>query len=486
MKPKTVFWLLFIVFLILRIVFIVMFPPFTDESSFVRWGQLMVHNPEFRFASLTYVGRQPLAFWLFGIGAILMHQPILGARLMVLLVNIPVFFITYIWVKRLYTEKISLIALFLLTMCPLFILIQSLALMDGLLFAIAGIIIWLIFDNPGRVPLYRVVLIGILIGTGLWIKTTSLFLLGLGMLTLIIRSKGHMSRQTFIYISLLILIPLLMMLPLLARPDSAIFLKEPSYFVVGKNGLSGLPLNVWARNIYFTGISLLFYLGIPASLMALFVPKTFWNTTSVTLLLWFILPAFSMILLADNFRFRYFGYTSVVLLPLVSAGILSVTEKFKMKWISLLAGVLVTLYGIVFVWKPVYIFSLFPKTSGERDYAFSWPSGYGIPELIRYIDTQLLRGRYLFIAVPDSPGNPSDNLLAVYYFHPYVRILFATLTSATEFRKLQVLTSQVPVYLATRDSLITESVRPFLTPVITFPKPANEDYIGLFRISFSP
>src|SRR5258705_11681463 len=119
MKPYQKLLLLAATFIGLRLVFIFTFPPFTDESLYIRWGQLMVNRPDMHWASIGYLSRQPLGFWLFGIGAILFNNP-LGARFIVLLVNIPILFTTYFITKRVASEKTALFAASILKLSPLF------------------------------------------------------------------------------------------------------------------------------------------------------------------------------------------------------------------------------------------------------------------------------------------------------------------------------------------------------------------------------
>jgi len=475
---------LFISFILLRLYFIFTFPPFTDESLYIRWGQIMVHNDFFRWASLPYINRQPLAFWIFGIGAIMFRHPLIGARMMVLLSNIPVFFLLFRWIQKRYSEKTALYALVILTWCPLFILTQSLALMDGLLFALTGVIIFSLDRIEKTMTIWFILLISVCIGIGLWIKTTTLLILAMTCLSLLMtHKKEHTIYGLLLSYVLCIIVPLVLLIPLMLRPDFKLLFNEPSSFLISANTPIADIVGFWVTNLGSTVISTLIYFGPVVFMLFVFARKLPKNPHTTISALWFLIPAFLMMLSAHNFRYRYFVFGSVGLLPAFSSGLQRTSDVLKNSWIRTVLVSTVIIYGIVFTVSPVTVFSLFPKWSGERDYAFSWPSGYGIPGLISWLDARIPNDMPALLAVVDSPGNPSDYLLAYYYFRPNVRVIFITVSSEKELLKMMPLTLKQPVYVATRASLIPENLTQYFRTITLFPKPNNEDAVGIYQLT---
>ena len=471
-------------FLAVRLYFIYTFPPFTDESLYIRWGMLMIDKPAYTWASIEHISRQPLAFWLFGLGSILFKNPILGSRLVMLLCNIPTFFLLYITMKKIFDEKIALYAVTILTFTPLFILTQTLAIMDGFLFAIAVIILSVLLYAGQKYTLFHTAIISILLAIALWIKSTGLFLVALSFVSIFaitIRNKTRPGRIVM-HFFILGMIMTALILPLLTRPDFVRILQEPQTFLLSTHGYSQL-MQLWVSNSITTLYSLFLYTGPVLFLTLIISLISLRNRNFVFALIWAVLPIVSLIVLAGNFRFRYASLGSICLIPFMTYGMRMLFRKYTHQAISYVFWIAVVSYCLVFTLSPVTIFRLFPLSNGERDYAISWPSGYGIPELIRWIDAQT-KDKNMILAVADSPGNPSDYLLAHYYFSPNIRVIFVTVNSVLEFRKIEPLTKKIPVYLATRTSLVSTDIAPFVQEVIRFNKPLNLDAIALYRISF--
>ncbi len=487
MKKSYTIVLLFIIFIASRLYFLFTFPPFTDESLYIRWGQLMIYNPGYRWASITYVSRQPLAMWIFGLASTVFQHPLYGARLTVLAVNIPVFFALSNIMKRSYSNRVRYIALGILAVSPLFILTQTLALMDGFLFAVSCYILWLLLIPwKNKFPIHML-LIAALLGFALWIKTTAFLVFLVALLALVWKKlRGEVSTGQFVIsMAVWIVLPVIIVLPLVLRPDISHIMNEPGSFVFTLKELLQFPVSIWTRNALVTPVVLLLYLNPLVLLFAYRLGRPKFKDADLLFILWLIVPLAIALIIGKNLRARYYIIGTIGVIPLLAFAASNFFDHIKQKSVFVLFVGLFCLWGLFFVMYPPAFFRLFPTATDEQNYALSWPSGYGIPELITWIDAHVPRDKILLLAVPDSPGNPSDYLLTYYYFKPYVRILFATTTNIRDFRKLEPITIKGPVYLATRQSLLTPQIRQFLTPVVVFEKPYNEDAIGLYQISFT-
>ena len=486
-RPYHKILLLFVAFIALRLFFIFTFPPFTDESLYIRWGQLMMNNPALRWASLPYVDRQPLAFWLFGIGAIVLRNPLLGARLMVLLVNIPTFFLMRSITKRLYSDKASFLALAVLACSPLFIMTQTTALMEGLLFPLSVLLLWIFSDVGKSMTWLKVSAIGILLAIGLWIKTTGLLLVLSSTIVGFRNGKNEKLSvvSMFLKILLVVLLILLLILPLISQPDFRDIFREPGLFAMSTSDLLHFPILIWISHTVSVGASLGLFLN-PVVVLCGIAALCIFRKRMDTLLLWWLgVPIISMIILSKYPANRYIVIGTCALPPLLGDTLAQWTNNIKRNvWVMMLY-IFIALYALFFVTNTVSFFRLLPNFVQEQEYALSWPSGYGIPELTRWIDAQIKPNRTLFLAVADSPGNPSDYFLAYYYFNPDVRITFATLTNATEFQRIQPIADKIPLFLVTRSTLLTPAVSRYLEPVKLFPKPYSQETVGIYRVIFS-
>jgi 4-amino-4-deoxy-L-arabinose transferase-like glycosyltransferase len=425
----------------------------------------MIDNPAFRWASFTYVSRQPLAFWLFGLGAIAVGSPLLGARLVMLLANIPSFFLLFLCTKKLMNERAGLYAAAIFTCTPLFILLSSLALMDGFLLTISMIILWLFMCDWKEKSPYHLVGISILLGVSLWIKTTALLLFVLSFIGLFWKIK----KLNLFNIFLLVTIPVLIVLPMWFQKDVMNMFREPGNFTFTATEFVQLPIHSWAKNLFGALFSILIYFN-PFLLLALIhAKKLIRRNYGALLLAWILVPTVAIILIGKNFQVRYFAFGLIALIPL-----LSLKKQNTVFFVFVLF-----MYAIFFIIKPVQFFSLFPIQSQERDYALSWPSGYGLPELIKWIDDH----QPMTIVVADSPGNPGDYLLATYYYSTQVQILIHAIHSPIELKKLKPIVDKQPLFIATRSTLIPPEMSSYLQPIKLFTKPYSTETIGIYRIN---
>lgn len=486
-RPSNTVLFFLLIFILVRLTFITVFPPFTDESLYTRWGQLMIASPEYRWASIAYLSRQPLAFWLFGLGGNLFGDALIGGRFVSLLLSLPAFFAVVAITKKLWGDRAATISAFLIAAAPYAILINSLAIMDGIILSGSACILWLIlaFTDDGK--RWRIFAIGAILGITLWIKTTALFLDALAVFSLLfLRPKNYSWKKSLADIGVVATTAILFLLPLLLRPDIAKLIGEPSSFTFSVNELLSLPIHPWMQNVWETLISCMLYFSPFLILMLLARPSTGKQKSFMLLCIWTCVTFLSMIILGKNFRMRYHAFGIIALFPLFAAGLAVTFEKlnnYRRTAEIVVAAVFLVLSGF-FIFKTATFYTWFLPTSGERDYAIGWPSGYGIPELVSWIDAHASPQHPMALAVVDTPGNPTDYIVSYYYFKNSVQVLFVSL-APTELQKLAPIAQKVPLYLATRSSRIPPTATPFLTPIKRFHLPYSKETVGIYRVTFN-
>ncbi len=475
--------LLFILFCVTRLILILNLPPFTDESMFIRWGLLMIDNPQFRWASIQYISRQPLAFWLFGIGARFVGNPLIGARFVTLVFSIPSFFAVYKITQRIASSRQAMVSLAVFSLCPIFILLQSLALMDGIILSVGVIILLLIIEWCRKPSWVFLAMLGVLEGLLLWIKSTAVIIVILTTVSILyssIRQKQRLPtaclRAAFPFVMACIIL-----IPLLIRPDIGFILGEPSDFTQTPAELFRFPILTWAQFVTILAIGLIIYLSPPVVLCAAMGWKHIKKGYRAILSLWLVVPIAITVVTGTFFRFRYFAFALPALLPWVNIATLPRVPRTA-SWIILAA-----LAGLLII-HPRTFFAIFPYRFPkllEREYAYDWTAGFGTRDAVNYINDHLTQTQStIYVAVPDVPGNPTDFILATYFYHPTVRATLATTTNESDFRKLEPLTKQGPTYLVTRSGLANDDIQQFLKPVIIFQKTANEEAAAIFKVAF--
>ncbi len=486
MKFKSSLVFIFCIYLLTRMFFIFTSPPFTDESIYIRWGQIMINHPELGWLSLIHHNRQPLGYWIFGIGSMVFQHPLFGARLMTLLINTPVFFFIGILLKKVVSKQGILIGLFLYSVLPGFIQMQSMALLDCLIVALASIGLWIVTARPHNKVFFYSLGLGIVLGTSLWIKST-----GIPLIFLFLGFYGYSLYQTkksffglVRELSIVIATALIILLPLLTHKSSKNLLSEPNLFVYSPQEILQSGFSIWPQNFFLGSASVIGYFSPAILILCIglyFVPS---KRKLLPFALWFCFPFFIVVLTSRYVLLRYFLIGAPGLIFLGTIGTEQLINKLKIPsliWVGALALLGYTGFFLIY---PQQFFQLFPTQSAEHSYGGTWTSGYGIQELISFIDARTPADKKLILVVSDSPGNPGDYVAARYYFMENVKILFTSPSDEKKFKELQPLTEKAPVHLLIRNSELLPAIRKYLIPIVESQIPNSEDRLGLYEIVF--
>src|SRR6266436_8244891 len=79
--PVLAWFGLILLYIITRFTNILSLPIFTDEAIYIRWAQIAMRDPAWRFISLTD-GKQPMYVWIAMILLRFIHDPLLAGRLL--------------------------------------------------------------------------------------------------------------------------------------------------------------------------------------------------------------------------------------------------------------------------------------------------------------------------------------------------------------------------------------------------------------------
>ncbi|OGD94200.1 hypothetical protein A2697_00825 [Candidatus Curtissbacteria bacterium RIFCSPHIGHO2_01_FULL_41_44] len=497
MKTIGKVWWIFGIFLLLRLVFIFTFPPFVDESIYIN-PKMLLPDKDLSFVAVSFWGKQPLPFWLFGLGSKLTFDPLIGARLINLLFAAIAFFGLYKLVKGIRGERVAKMALILLSFTPFFVFFQSLAIMDPLILSLTVIALALLFEIWRHPKISNAVFLGFVFGISFWIKNTGLFtpfFIQGALIYLIKTTKRPVNK-------LIIVTPpfvaLLVWLPLILRKDFWLLWFENSQFSLSPKELLSFPFGLWIHNIFYFVLTLFIYLTplLFISFFSLFFKKSKnikFSLTKEEKMFFVLFAAFaiSVIITAKTMRAKYYIQAAAPLLPLLALGLANFSDYFKkysrIAGTFVLASVfLITCFMII---SPPSYFSLFVKNSliaNERDYVFSWPSGYGMRETGDFVKT-LARpfGLPVVLAMPAAPeSNLSFYMTARKDLVKNLNFVLVGVSSKKEFAAITSFSESYDLYFAGDSGIIPEEVLQSLVPIKTFDKPGKEDYIGLYKVQF--
>jgi hypothetical protein len=130
---------LLIVAFIIRTYHLTILPVFADEAIYIRWSQIMAHEPTLRFLPLSD-GKQPLFMWILMFAISRLHDPLFAGRLLSVFsglgTTVGIFLLSYYLFKN---KWLSLIATIFWTFSPYSFFFDRMALVDALL---AMFVIW--------------------------------------------------------------------------------------------------------------------------------------------------------------------------------------------------------------------------------------------------------------------------------------------------------------------------------------------------------
>lgn len=493
MKTIGKVWWIFGIFLLLRLVFIFTFPQFVDESIYIK-PDLFMPGRDLDFLAVSFWGKLPLAMYLFWWGSKLTSNPLIGARLVTLFFAIAGFFLLFFLLKNLKDEKTSKLGLILFSLCPLFIFFQSMVLMDSLLLTMILAILFLIFEIEKKPKLWLFVLLGVVMGISLWLKVNVIAPVFLGWLALIYLLRDRIGKSLNIFLIFIpILVSVFMVVPLLLRPDFGSLFIEAGRLSLSFSELIRFPFKEWILNFVYFGETLFVYLtpSVFAIFFFIFRGKERGEKFFKVLLFLFIIFSLSIIIPAKIIRTRYFVFALAPALPLLAIGASNFLE-FGRKYRKLLEVFLflpLIFASFVIVAYPASFFSLFPKSglvSRERDYALSWPSGYGMREAGDYVKTLAKPfGPPVVLALPATPASNLSFYLVIHReLTRSLNIVLVPISSKKEFEALLPFAASNELYFMADSAIIPDELQGNLKLLKSFEKPGKEDYIGLYKVLF--
>lgn len=426
-----------IVYFLLRLMNLTVFPIFADEAIYIRWAQVMRAEPTLRFLPLSD-GKQPLFMWLVMPLLSFFQDPLVAGRMLSVASGfgtmIGIFLLSFFLFK---SKLISLLAGLLYAVVPFAVFFDRMALVDSLLsmFGVWILFLGLLLQRYRRADL--AIITGLVLGAAMITKSPATFfvlLLPTTILFLVIdyKKKGAIFREEgSCYAGRIIkLVGLWLIVYLFAFGIYNLLRLGPGFETIGSRNQDYLftfgevlshPNDPFRPHIGQVWEWFRFYLGIPLLLTfvgGLLIGLRKFPRQAVILALWFFVPLLTQMAIAKVFTARYVFFVIPYLL-LLSASFIS--------WLLRRINGTKTLGSVVkYVTIPLVLVIIFvpllssdlklltnPKGSSlpsdeRRGYLEEWSSGYGISEVRDYlkslpVDKQIIVGTEgYFGTLPDG------------------------------------------------------------------------------------
>ena len=393
-------FVLIILYGISRLINLTLLPIFTDEAIYLRWAQIALHDPSFRFISLTD-GKQPSFVWLAMLMMRYVSDPLLAGRIVSVLAGLcSMVGIGVLGAYSFGKIKLGFWAAFLYLISPFFLFYDKLALYDSLT---ATCTIWGLFLLILLVRTVRLdvaLILGMVLGAGLLTKSSAFLIVGLLPVSLLLfdwKHRNWLSLGKWLGLSLIsTFISLLMYNALRLSPWFYIINRKNAEFVYPVKEWLLHPLQFFLPNLNGLTEWLLGYLTIPLAVMillSLILGKKYLRE-KLFFFLSFLLPFIYLGLFGKVLFPRYLLFMTVPLYVLGGLFLYEITRLLQKK--AILKGLIYCL----FFFYPVYfdlkiIFDIVNAPIPENDrhqFIDDWPSGYGLKEVVstlkQYADKQ--------------------------------------------------------------------------------------------------
>lgn len=408
-------FLLLIAYLAVRLPQLTALPIFTDEAIYIRWAQIALNDPAWRFISLTD-GKQPLAIWVMMIMMKFIDDPLFAARFASVLTGMATMFgigfLSYLLFKRWVVGFLAA----LLYIVYLFAQVHDrLALQDSMVnvFVIWSLCFAILLVRHVRLDIAYT--LGFFLGAGMLTKTNTAFSIALLPLTLLLfnfkQKKWKKQLVTWIGYAVIAVVISQVMYSLLRLSPFFGIIAEKNYTFV-------YPISEWLQHpfTYFVGnfqglFSWLLQYLTPAYIILIVISlvliKQFWRE-KLLLLLYFLVPFLYLAFFGRVIYPRFILFMSLMLLPLAAWSLdvlLTRVSKHKYALVAKVALVLLVIGYPLYVSLQVITHPLTAPiaTADRNQYVTGWSAGWGVPETVAFLEKQAENGP-IFVATQGTFG----------------------------------------------------------------------------------
>jgi len=379
-------------------------PIFVDEAIYIRWAQLVLNEPANRFISLQD-GKQPLFIWLSAVSQYFISDPLVATRFVSTLAGLGSLIAIYLLAKELFNKKIAIISSLLYVLLPFTLLYDRLALFDSLL------TMFIIYSTLFTVKLVKnaniniAILNGFALGMAMITKSSGLiylYLLPFSLILLNTKNGNVVNRITkwvryslitvviaFIIYNLLRISPLFYIIEiknLTFIRSLEDFLSSPFLFFIS----NFKTLIFWLTSYIGYPVFILFILGVILG----FINKQK-NIIYLSLLILapLMVETFFNKVIYPRFILFYFPFLIII----IAFAIDYLLNKYKKadKLIILLviiALTIPTISSLKLIYDPI---NAKIADADSRQYLNSWPSGYGVDEIVIFLKEESKREKII-------------------------------------------------------------------------------------------
>lgn len=393
------FGALIVVYFLTRLLNLTKLPIFTDEAIYIRWSQIGMRDPNWRFISLTD-GKQPMFTWVMMLLLKVCKgfDPLFVGRLTSVVAGLGTLIGVWVLSWELFrNRRVSWLTSVLYLIVPFPLWYDRMAIYDSMVSMFAVWSLFLAVLLVRRLRLDIALILGMVLGFGMLNKSSGFLSLYALPLTLILFDW----RKVRLWQRLLQWVGLALVAALMSQMFYSILRLSPFFHIVSQKDNVFLfsprewlnqPFRFFAGNLRGMFDWLRNYLTLPVFLVAMIPLFTRWGKTRERWLLyfWWALPFFALANFAKILYPRFILFMTMPLLLVAAESLLELWDATK--------RVLVRIALVLIVFIPSMITSFFIVTnpiaapiplSDQYQYMNDWPAGGGVPEVLAYLQEEV-------------------------------------------------------------------------------------------------
>ncbi len=427
---------------------------------------------------------------MYALSGVIINNLLIGARLVTIFFGFFTLVGIYLVTRQIADKKTSIIASLFYIISPYSLFFDRLALMDS---AVCGIAIWSLYFTIqiiNKKNLINFICLGLIMGLGLWIKTSSVFYVFLPITTLSFHAyflwrKDNSSKypnRILRYLGFSLCIVFLMIIPLISNEYYPIHWSLLSQYTYSLLSVFSLNIVLWFSN--FTNITswLFFYITPVLFIFGLLSIVVFIkNIKYFPVIVWIIFPLFYEIFYAKLLTSRHVLVLAIPIYVLAGCCISKLLQRSsKIGYLMLIMIFLWgALYDLVLVTNPIHYQDLYILNSKNdlSGYFTGFSSGYAVDDAIKYLRKQMLI-QPITVVMHNDHGNPEDAVVAYLNYSKNIEILL--ITDKSEITGLMN-KSVRPLYFVSRGGY-SMGLEKNLKSGMIFKKPKDSEYIGVYLL----
>lgn len=407
--------LLVLVYIASRLYVVNHWPLFFDEAIYVRWATAVYEDWTWKFVSLID-GKQPLFIWLTSFNLYLIQDVFIAGRMVSFISGLINLFAIYWLGKRIFDQKVGLLATFLYLIIPFYQIYDSLALMDTLLLTTALITAVFSILLAEKLRWKYAVVMGIAAGLGLLTKSSAIiYILLIPTSIVFLKSyKKEAIKKYFIFVLISVILAKIIESIMRFSIYYPIIAEKNKVFSYTFDELIKMPISNIMTNFNNIGIWMVSYFGLTVVLGAFSINFVNRNRKIAYLSLNIITSLVIAGILGKQLYPRYILFMTWPIVILAAVFIVQLQAFLKNKWVwwgSILIFLYPVLYNNWYLYTDVFKMKI-PEV--ERwQFLAGGPSGVNIDQVFSFIDSR--SNKRILIIADQHNGILSDSIAAKYF-----------------------------------------------------------------------